>query len=85
MTVHGSQCNSSQSFKMDNSGDMPLSYTVTTSKATAITLGKSSGSIDPRGNVTVPFTINCAAFFADYTISVTSDGGKGTVTIHYTT
>ncbi|HKW21226.1 MAG TPA: protein kinase [Ktedonobacterales bacterium] len=85
MTVHGSQCNSSQSFKMNNSGDMPLSYTVTTSKATAITLGKSSGSIDPRGNVTVPFTINCAAFFADYTISVTSDGGKGTVTIHYTT
>jgi uncharacterized membrane protein len=84
MTVHGWQCNSAQSFKMDNSGDMPFSYTVTTSKATAITLDKSSGSIDPRGNVTVSFTINCSAFFADYTISVTSDGGKGTVTVHYT-
>jgi Viral BACON domain len=84
MTVHGWQCNSAQSFKMDNSGDMPLSYTVTTSKATAITLGKSNGSIDPGSNVTIPFTINCPAFFTDYTISVTSNGGKGTVTIHYT-
>ncbi|HEY1389719.1 MAG TPA: protein kinase [Ktedonobacterales bacterium] len=84
LTVHGFQCNSAQSFTVSNSGDMPLSFTVTTSKATAITLGKPSGSIDPGGNVTVPFTINCPAFFADYTISVTSDGGKGTVTIHYT-
>ncbi|HEX5439830.1 MAG TPA: hypothetical protein VFW76_03025, partial [Ktedonobacterales bacterium] len=84
LTVHGFQCNSAQSFNVNNSGDMPLSFTVTTSKPTAITLGKSSGSLDPGGNVTVPFTINCSAFFADYTISVTSDGGKGTVTIHYT-
>jgi hypothetical protein len=85
MTVHGWQCNSAQSFKVNNSGDTPLSFTVTTSKATAITLGTSSGSIDPGGNVTVPFTITCSAFFADYTISVVAgDGGKGTVTIHYT-
>jgi len=84
MTVHGWQCNSAQSFKVDNSGDTPLSFTVTTSKVTAITLGKSSGSIDPGADVTVPFTITCSAFFADYTISVDSNGGKGTVTIHYT-
>ncbi len=84
MTVHGSQCNSTQSFKVTNSGDTPLSFTVTTSKATAIALGKSSGSVDPGGSVAVPFTINCSAFFADFTITVASDGGKGTVTIHYT-
>ncbi|HEU4782067.1 MAG TPA: protein kinase [Ktedonobacterales bacterium] len=84
MTVHGWQCNSAQSFKVNNSGDMPLPFTVAASKATAITVGKSSGSIDPEGSVTVPFTINCSAFFGDYTISVTSDSGKGTITIHYT-
>ena len=84
MTVHGYQCNSAQSFNVKNSGDMPLSFTVSTSKPAAITLCKSSGSIDPEGSVAVSFTINCPAFFADYTISVTSDGGKGTVTIHYT-
>ncbi|HKT39815.1 MAG TPA: hypothetical protein VJR48_15680, partial [Ktedonobacterales bacterium] len=84
MTVHGYQCNSAQSFTVKNSGDMRLSFTVTTSKPADITLGKSNGSIDPGGNVAIPFTINCPAFFADYTISVASDGGKGTVTIHYT-
>jgi len=71
-------------FKLTNSGDTPLTFTVTTAKTTAITLSKSSGSIDPAGNVTVPFTITCSAFFADYTISVASNGGTGTVTIHYT-
>jgi len=84
LTVHGWQCNSAQSFKLTNSGDTPLTFTVTTAKTTAITLSKSSGSIDPAGNVTVPFTITCSAFFADYTISVASNGGTGTVTIHYT-
>lgn len=84
LTVHGWQCNSAQSFQVNNSGDMSLSYTVTTSKATAITLGKPSGVIDAGGNVTVSFTMNCSAFFADYTISIASNGGNGTVTVHYT-
>ncbi len=83
ISATGAQCGVPQSFKVNNTGDTPLSFTATASKPTAITLTNASGSIDPGGSAAVSFTINCSAFFDTYTITVASDGGNSTVKIHY--
>jgi hypothetical protein len=78
-----SQCGVAQSFKVNNTGDSVLTYSATASNTTAITLSNGSGSVDPGSSATVAFTMNCSANWADYAISITSNGGKETVTIHY--
>ena len=83
LNVSGSQCGVAQTFMVNNTGDTPLNYTVSPSSATAIQLSGASGSVNPGGKATITFTIKCSAFFDDYTIKVTSNGGNGTVTIHY--
>lgn len=83
LNVSGSQCGAPQTFKVNNTGDTPLSYTVTSSSATDLQLSGASGSVNPGADATITFTIKCSAFFDDYTLKVTSNGGNGTVTIHY--
>jgi protein kinase-like protein/BACON domain-containing protein len=83
-SLNVTSCNSPQSFKVNNTGDGPLSFTATASNTSTVQLTNASGSVDPGGSSSVSFTINCSAFFGDYTISVASNGGNGTVTIHYT-
>lgn len=78
------QCGAPQSFKIGNSGDGALSFSAKPSNATMVQLSNSNGSITPGNSLTLSATINCISPFADYTISVTSNGGNGTLTIHYT-
>jgi serine/threonine protein kinase len=79
------QCNVTQSFKLTNSGDEPLTFTATASDKTVLqlTTASASGSVDGGASATVSFKVNCSAFFNDYAINITSNGGNGTVTVHY--
>ena len=47
LNVSGSQCGAPQTFKVNNTGDTPLSYTVTSSSATDLQLSGASGSVNP--------------------------------------
>lgn len=83
-SLNVTSCNTPQSFKVNNTGDGPLTFSATASSNSTVQITTSSSSVDPGGSSTVSFTINCSAFFGDYTINVASNGGNGTVTIHYT-
>ena len=83
INVTGAQCGMPQSFKVINTGDTPLSFTATTSKPDAIALNNASGSVDPGGSASVTFTVKCIAVFNNYTIGVVSNGGNGSVKVHY--
>ncbi|HEU5349667.1 MAG TPA: protein kinase [Ktedonobacterales bacterium] len=83
-TLDITQCGVPQPFKVSNTGDGPLTFTAKPSNATAITLSSASGSINPGESQTLSVTMSCPnALFGDYSISVTSNGGNGTVAIHY--
>lgn len=85
VTLNVTQCGVPQPFKINNTGDGPLAFTLTPSNANAMTLSSASGSVQPGGSASLSVTMSCPnALFADYTISVTSNGGNGAVTIHYT-
>lgn len=83
-SLNVTQCGVAQTFKVNNTGDKPLSYTASSPKATAVTLTNASGTVESGASATVSFTMNCSAFWGDYTVNVASNGGNGTVTIHYT-
>ncbi len=78
------QCGAPQPFKIGNTGDGALNFSAKPSNATAVQLSNTSGAVNPGSDLTLSVTINCSAFFADYTIGITSNGGNGTITIHYT-
>ena len=82
-TLEISSCGSPQQLKINNIGDVPLSYNATPSDAKLVKLDKTSGSVNPNESVTLSVTIACAAPWADYKITVSSNGGDGAVTIHY--
>ena len=76
-------CGAPQQLKVKNAGDAPLSYTATPSDAKLVQLGSASGSVGPGESATISVTMACAAPWADYRITVSSNGGGGDVTIHY--
>ncbi|HEX6544200.1 MAG TPA: protein kinase [Ktedonobacterales bacterium] len=86
MTLNVQSCGVAQSFKVSNTGDGPLNYTVAAAPSSTkyITLGNASGTVDPGSSATVSVTVKCIAFWGDYTVNVQSDGGNAAVTIHYT-
>lgn len=82
-TLSITQCGVPQSIKINNTGDAPLTFNAKPSNTTAVQLSNSSGSVNPGGSLTISVTMNCAAYFGDYTVAVSSNGGNGTITIHY--
>ncbi|HET8906548.1 MAG TPA: protein kinase [Ktedonobacterales bacterium] len=77
------QCGVDQPFKVTNAGSSTLSYNLKQSDGSAISLSTTSGSLQPGKSVTVAVVVNCSAQVADYSVSVSSNGGNTTVTIHY--
>lgn len=82
-TLSITTCGAPQQLKVKNAGDAPLSYTATPSDAKLVQLGSASGSVNPGESATISVTMACAAPWADYRITVSSNGGGGDVTIHY--
>lgn len=72
-----------QPFKITNAGDEPLTFTVTPSDTTAIHLDTTTGTVEAGSSATINVTMDCSVFFADFSVSVASNGGSGTVAIHY--
>src|SRR5262249_21708120 len=69
-TLSFTTCGTSQSIKVNNKGDGPLTFTATPSDARSVKLDNSSGSVDPSGSLDIAVTMDCSAFFGDYTIGV---------------
>lgn len=78
------QCGVAQTVKVNNIGDGALSFNAVPSDANAVQLSGSGGSVNPGSSKTISVTMNCSALFADYSIAISSNGGNGTITIHYT-
>ncbi|HET9981626.1 MAG TPA: hypothetical protein VFQ32_14355, partial [Ktedonobacterales bacterium] len=82
-TLTIASCGAPQTLKVNNDGGAPLNFTLQPSDTKLVQLDKSSGSISPGQSATILVTIACAAPWADYKITVASNGGDGAVTIHY--
>lgn len=76
-------CGVPQTLTVKNTGDTPLNFTAMPSDAKLVNLSANRGSVNPNQSTPISVTIACTAPWAQYTITVTSNGGNGSVTIHY--
>jgi len=89
LTFTGCGTSSAQNLTIQNTGATPLNATLSPLQANTLLLaGASQASlavtVAPSGSQTVSVAVDCQAAFAHtYTLSLVSNGGSATVTIHY--
>jgi uncharacterized membrane protein len=76
-------CGSPTTLTVKNTGDAPLNFTATPSDTKLVQLSGARGSVNPNQSANISVTIACTAPWAQYTISVESNGGSGSVTVRY--